>query len=295
MRHFARTFLLSSILSLPLAADVLVVREIKTDGIQGFGGSTKVTQTWISGAKQREQDVVDKKNTSFLAKMAINDQVQITRYDKKVLWVVDDKRKRYTEISLVSPESEAASESEPTSSDSEQPEKPTSRVSKAEFKVQAGGNKKTINGFPCQDFTITSLLEIEDLETREKSGMKMTTHLWTTPETGAVAKLQQAETGLAKARAQAYGMTDSPIDMKVMGGAMLAALLGSGEKELSKALSGMSAEMKKVKGYPIVTRTEWSGSDSAGMAMGGTQEVKSISVDPVAAAQFEIPTGYKKN
>jgi len=292
--HIRLAILIFGMLSASASADIMVSREVKFDGIQGMGASTKTTQTWFSGNRQREQDIADKKATSFLAKLASNDKVRITRLDKKVMWIVDDPKKRYQEVSLTTTPTESKSESDPTDgSDPEKPGKPTSRVSKAEFKVVAGGQKKTINGYPCQDYTLTALIEIEDLESHEKSGLKMITTLWTTPETGPIAKLQQEETAYAKAWAQAIGGAAHSSDMQVMGSAMMAGLMGTGEKELSKALAGMPAEMKKVKGYPILTRVEWSGTD-AGVSVATTTEIKSISSEPLPASLFEVPAGYKK-
>src|SRR5688572_29417976 len=111
-----------------------------------MGASTKETRTSIAGAKHREEERTDK--STFLSKLATQeDRVTITRLDKQLTWILNLARKTSQEIPLLpataTEPAPSADESESASSD----EKPTTRVTKAEFKVEPGKNKKVINGF----------------------------------------------------------------------------------------------------------------------------------------------------
>jgi hypothetical protein len=55
---------------------------------------------------------------------------------------------------------------------------------------QETGASETINGFPCKEYLITWLLEMEDVETKQRSLSTMTTNLWSTPETATVRSAQ---------------------------------------------------------------------------------------------------------
>jgi len=248
----------------PLQADVTVVRSIQTDGFMGMGGGTKESTTWIAANKQREEKKGSEK-PSMMEKMAGLDRPEITRLDKKVRWTLNVPKKAYEEMSLIPPKVEESKEdsSGRDSDSSGKEEKPTMRVTKAEFTVKPLGQKKSISGFPCDGYEMRAELETEDLETKERSGMKMLTTLWTTPETGAVAALKKEEEAYAKAWREMIGYdAASQQSMAMLGTAMVASMAGAGEKDLAKALSKAPEEMKKIKGYPIVTKVEWFGSDN---------------------------------
>ena len=181
---------------------------------------------------------------------------------------------------------------------------------------------------------ITWLLEMEDVETKQRSLSTMTTNLWSTPETAAVRSAQADVMEFQRAFARKLGVNVTTSDAaRLMGMEVFAAMSGMSETELSKGLSRVKKEMAKIKGYPIRTEVTWnlepagdasvkegpsastSTQDTAGRSclfgglagLTGQQEpaggaplfssqveVKSIEVKPVPAKTFEIPAGYTK-
>ncbi|MDH4012358.1 MAG: hypothetical protein OEU55_16670, partial [Desulfobacterales bacterium] len=175
-------------------------------------------------------------------------------------------------------------------------------------------------------------LEMEDVETKQRSLSTMTTNLWSTPETATVRSAQADVMKFQRAFARKLGVNVTPDEARLMGMEVFAAMSGMSEAELSKGLSRVKKEMSKIKGYPIRTEVTWNldpagdasvkegpsastSQDTAGRSClfgglagltgqqgpgGGAplfsseSEVKSIEVKPVPAKTFEIPAGYTK-
>jgi hypothetical protein len=135
--------------------------------------------------------------------------------------------------------------------------KTTTRITKSEFTVKKSGAKETINGFPCEEYLLIWLLEIEDLETKEKTRSTMTTGLWTTPETTLIRKVRQEETAFEKALAKKLGMELSQEEAKKMGLAAMGAFMKTSAEEMRKGMIRVKNEISKIQGYPIRTTISW--------------------------------------
>ena len=311
-------------------ADATVESNIKFGGFKGNGAYEGTTALRIQGDRQSESSAI--KFTGAIMSWAAggSENTTITRIDKGVVWVLDPKKKSYTQspIALFKPE-------EPTGKKEEtNGEKPKVRVSKSEFTVKKTGASQTINGFVCEEYLMTWILETENLETKARTKNTMTTNLWTTPETASIRKVQAEEAAFAKAYMKKMGMNLSPEKMKQYGMGVFSMSTGASEKDLEKEFSVFKKEMAKVKGYPIKTMVNWKVegdkaaapiNDSADSpepvdvsgGLGGiisgiigqkvkdgikpdenapffssTTEVKAIHTDKLPAGTFEIPSGY---
>lgn len=295
MRNALAVVLISGLMVSSARADIKVVRSVDTETGAGFGSSQREMTLWISGDKHREEQKPLGK-PSMLEKMAGVGRPVITRLDKKLRWTLNAPKKTYQEQPLVVPVPESKKEEVASPEESTHEEKPTMKITKAEFKVAPLNQKKTIGVYACEGYQLRTLLETENLGTHERSEMKMITILWTTPESGAVAQLKKEEEAYAKAHLNAIGITDSArTDLQAIGGAMIAALAGSGEKELSKAMSGMPAEMKKIKGYPILTRVEWYSKEDAATAEGSDEAAGDAEIPAdVSSALGNFAAGFAK-
>lgn len=244
-------------------ADVKVVRSVETEAAMGLGGHPKVMTVWTGADRQREEQKSEGK-PSMLEKLAGLGRPVITRLDKKVRWTINAPKKTYQESPLVVPASAAESgESEPDTS-SGSPEKATTKITKAEFKVTPLGQKKKIGSYSCDGYTLRAVLETEDLESHQRSEMRMVTTFWNAPLSGDLALLKKEEEAYSQAYQKAIGMDASAkAGMSFLGTAMIASIAGAGEKDLAKTLAGVPAELKKIKGYPVQTRVEWYGRDDA--------------------------------
>lgn len=251
----------------PAWADALIERYSRSEGFAGMGGFEGTTATATIATAQRSESTL-KFTGSFLGaiqRMAGGgDRVRITRLDREVVWTLDPEKKTYTEAPLNS--RGERERREPTSGPPRQ-EKPDSSdvvVTRSEFKVERTGAKQVVNGFPCEEYLATWLVETRNQKTAETGKSVMTTHLWTTPETAEIRAARAEEQAYHAAYLRKIELPMSPEEARSFGMAALAGTLGLGEAEQQRALARLRAEMAKVEGYPIVTQVEWSVEGSGG-------------------------------
>lgn len=254
-------------------ADVTKESFTRSSGFNGNGAYEGTTVTRIQGHKQSETSNI-KFTGAFLSKMTgAGESTSITRVDKGVVWMLDPKRKSYTEHPLAGfdPGDEGEDyDDDMTSGDEE--EAPRANVTRNEFSVRKTGASKIINGFACEEYLMTWLMELQDRETREKTLNTMETRLWTTPETAAIKKLTAEENAFSKALLKKMGMPFSPDEMNRFGIGAFALMGGAPESELMKGFTSFKKEMGKVKGYPIRTEVSWKvRNDQSRAAAGGAR------------------------
>jgi len=232
-------------------ADATQESFMKSGGFQGMGAFEGDTVSRIQGVKMWESTAT-KFTGAILSRVAGGgEQIAITRIDKGVLWALDPKKKTYTE-SLIEPFKLGEMGDKEVGK-----EKPKVRVAKAEFTVKKTGASETINAFPCEEYLITWLVEMENLETKAKTRDTMTTNLWTTPETAAIKKLQAEQAAFSKAYMKKIGINLSRTEMKQFGMEAFTAMSGAPQKDMEKEFNRFKNEMAKIKGYPIRTVVNW--------------------------------------
>ena len=249
-------------------ADVAVERFIKSGGISGMGAFEGTTLERIQGLKKSEETAT-KFTGAIMSKLSSGaQQIIITRIDKGVVWSLDPKKQTYTEspIETFKPASPAEKEQGGTK------EKPKVRVARSEFTVKKTGAKETINGFACEEYLMTWLIEMEDIETKARMKNTMLTNLWTTPETDAIKKLQAEEAAFAKAYLKKIGMTMTSSEMKQFGLEAFTAMRGVPAKDVEKEFGRFKTEMAKLKGYPIRTVINWEAQEQEGVAAAEAQK-----------------------
>lgn len=251
----------------PARADVVTEQYMRSGGFAGMGGFESAVVTTTSASAQREESRF-RFTGSLLGPMqrmmGSGDTVRITRLDKDVVWELDVEKKMYTESPLT-PKAERERQGPAAGSRPKEKAEPSDVVvTRSEFKVEKTGARKVINGFPCEEYLATWLLETRNQKTGETTKSTMTARLWTTPET--------VEIRAAHAEAQAYmqaylkklGFAMSPEEARRFGiGAMVGAT-GLSETEQERALARFAAEMAKIQGYPIVTEVDWNMEGSGG-------------------------------
>jgi len=235
----------------PAWGDATIETTFKTSGFKGMGASEGTTTKRYQGVKSYES-AATKFTGAILSRLAGGaENISITRVDKGVSWNIDPKNKTYTESPI-----EKFKEKEYPQQRGEK-EKPTARITKSEFTVKKTGASETINGFPCEEYLISWLLEWENIETKAKSSSTMNMNLWTTPETGTIQKVQAEEQAFHKAYAQKLGISLSPEETKQLGMAAFAAMSGAPPEETEKGFIRLKNEMAKIKGYPIRSVMNW--------------------------------------
>jgi hypothetical protein len=322
--------LLATLLSFSLAwSDTTIETTHKTSGFRGIAASKGTTIQRYQAYKLWESTTTGFAGAILSKITGKQETITITRVDKGVYWTLDSEEMIYEEDPIVPLKDMTGKKP----SDKKAEGKSKVQVRKSQFTVKETGASETINGFPCKEYLITWLLEMEDVETKQRSLSTMTTNLWSTPETATVRSAQADVMKFQRAFARKLGVNVTPDEARLMGMEVFVAMSGMSEAELSKGLSRVQKKMSKIKGYPIRTEVTWnlepagdasvkegpgastSTQDTAGRSclfgglagLTGQQgpsgsaplfssefEVKSIEVKPVPAKTFEIPTGYTK-
>jgi len=236
----------------PLWADATIEALIKSSGFKGMGAFEGTTTKKYQGEKMLDQSAT-KFTGAILSRISGgSDTLKITRVDKGVYWTLDPRDKTYVERPIELFKKEESAKEKP------EREKPRMRVTKSEFSVKKTGASEAINGFPCEEYLLTWLLEMEDVETKAKSTSTMTNNLWNTPETELIRKVQAEELSFSKALTQKLGLQVSPEEAQKMGFETFAAMSGASPEEVEKGFSRVREEMAKVKGYTIRSVVNWS-------------------------------------
>ena len=322
--------LLATLLSFSLAwGDTTIETTHKTSGFRGIAASKGTTIQRYQAYKLWESTTTGFAGAILSKITGKQETITITRVDKGVYWTLNSEEMIYEEAPIV-PLKDMMGEKP---SDKKAEGKSKVQVRNSQFTVKETGASETVNGFPCKEYLITWLLEMEDVETKQRSLSTMTTNLWSTPETATVSSAQADVMKFQRAFARKLGVNVTPDEARLMGMDVFAAMSGMSRAELSKGLSRVQKEMSKIKGYPIRTEVTWnlepagdaslkegpgastSTQDTAGRSClfgglagltgqqgpsGGAPlfssefEVKSIEVKLVPAKTFEIPTGYTK-
>lgn len=266
----------------PAWGDATIESTIKSSGFKGMGAFEGATTKRYQREKMWDSSS-SKFTGAILSRIAGgSESATVTRVDKGVYWVLDPKNKTYNERPI-----EAFKKDEAGKERQEQ-EKPKVRVTKSEFSVKKTGASETINGFSCEEYLVTWLLEMEDLETKAKSRSTMTNNLWTTPETATIRKVQAEERAFQKAYAQKLGLQISPEEAKQLGIETFAAMSGASQQEIEKGFAKVREEMAKIKGYPIRTVVNWSveSEKAAGAQKEGSTSGESSSETPKSVGGF---------
>lgn len=233
-------------------ADSTVESITKSSGFKGNGAYEGTMVSQLQGDKKSEASSIKFTGAIMSWLAGGGDTGTITRLDKGLIWTLDPKKKVYKEEAIVPFKKEDAKQKQ------EPGEKSKMRVSKSEFSVKKTGAKETINGFACEEYMMTWLMEFEDIETKAKTSNTMTTNMWNTPETASIKKLQAEETAFSKAYMKKLGLELSQKEMKQFGMEMFSAMSGASKEDMEKQFKTLKKEMSKLKGYPIRTVVNWS-------------------------------------
>ena len=165
-----------------------------------------------------------------------------------------------------------ATESQEESSDEAQEE--TVRIVRSEFKVTETGEKKSINGFPCQKFTVLWLTEWENIEDGSRGTDSLFSVVWTTPVTAGLTKAQEQESAFNSAYLSAIGLDMNTTQNMILGSNWMSLLASISEGGSSGRQDGpdMAGEMAKISGYPILVDGKYYTIRPAAEAEAGEEE-----------------------
>jgi len=243
--------LAATVLAAAAAADVTVSRVTTTDG---FGGGTTIESSDRMKGTDRRSDQTTKFGNSLMNKMAGGARTEIVLVSEDKMLSLNPAKKTYRQ-GTISEMGKAMEKARPQTG-AKKESKSSYRVTKSSIKVEPTGEKKTIAGFPCERVRMTMVLEVENIETKDKSEMRLVTDNWNTPETGALKTLREAEAAYGKAFAQKMGLDLSSQDASQWGLGM-AAMMGLSQEQMKTNVAEMKRELSKMKGVAVVTEIAW--------------------------------------
>ncbi len=246
--------------AVPAWADVTVEHAVKSGGLKGMGAFEGTTVSTISALKQRSESTV-KFTGAFMSALqrmsgAGEQTVTITRVDKGVVWTLNADKKTYTERPITARAPEPGQPQRQRQPRQDQ-EKSDVIITKSEFKVERTGAHRTLNGFQCEEYVATWLLETLNQKTQERGRSVMKSNLWTTQETADLRRAREEEQAYHQAYLKKVGIEISPEEARRLGLNMFASFSGASEQEVQRGLAKVSNEWKKVQGYPVLTQVEW--------------------------------------
>jgi len=256
----------------PLLRTAVVVTEVTNNGLKGQFAS-EGTRTVRTVPTARRTDDRMKFTGSVMSRVGgKQDRSAIVRLEDRLLWSLDNKKKRYYECPLDGCESflttfgADAYEGDEFDVD-EDPEIDDScdvRVIENAFFMDRTGETRQINGFPAEEYVASWTYSAKDRDDRlARQQIAMT--VWTTPETGEIAEARAMTDAFDAAYIDA--VSDTPPGALAMlvpeAGAkvLVEQLLGSLDEAQRRELERQLAALTPIEGVPVSRKIQWEGKD----------------------------------
>ncbi|MGQ9809757.1 MAG: DUF4412 domain-containing protein [bacterium] len=260
--------------------DVTVTMEVKMSGMMGMVDTDSYHKIYYKADKTRVE-AVSRAMPKGMAKQV--QQVVITRFDKGVIWLLDDKDSAYSEIKIgeISEDSSAVD------------------MTIKDLKVTNTDNKRNIAGYQCREAKVefTVLIRSED----SAVGQKVRGSFWVaTKEDNKLKALSELWQKMPRTAEMSLGGESGMFSRQIrhlekeLGGVVLASEvfveMAIGDEQAEDEYKEAMQMMKQFMGGE--SSKEQAEESSSGMKF--TTEVTSISTEKLSDNLFEIPKGYKK-
>ncbi|MDW7681787.1 MAG: hypothetical protein SCK70_14590, partial [bacterium] len=181
----------------------------------------------------------------------------IINLPEMVTYQLDHKKKEYRKSELEKWSEDFLGDSDEDVDDAKTEEdEPDSdiRITKSEFKVERSGESKTINGFPCKKYVVTSITEWENLKTGDKGNHRLLTDVWTTTLSGEIQVAHQQEMQFSRNYMEKIGLDVDLLQQSILGKDWFSIFRGlnPGQESPRTDESQIADEIKKIEGYPVV-------------------------------------------
>ncbi len=248
----------------PLNPTAIIERHVTNNGIKGFFPFETNDLNYVRANMRREDRALKGTGTFSGFLIGSHSGSTITRLDRKLVWLIDNKKEEYMECPLKGCAEKARPAPKPEQARQEQqpPEAPhekgcTMRLASNTFTVTPTGQKASINGFDTEQYQVAWTVVMRDKEGRSTSS-KVTIDLWTTPLTQNMRDAMAMETTYTRAYAGALPEETRVQVVPDEAAKLMASYLA---KSLSPAdhaafLAG-ARQLQKIKGYPISTKLSW--------------------------------------
>ncbi len=130
------------------------------------------------------------------------------------------------------------------------------KIIRNEFDVKKTGNSKTINGFPCNEYLITWVVEWQNINTQKSGIDSLSSHVWTTAVTSEMKAAEAEERSFASQLSHTLdlGLDDQHSQMLGLHWlAMFQALNQQQDHTGAINEEEWTQKLKRIKGYPVLT------------------------------------------
>lgn len=293
------------------------------------------SRTGTRADMRRSDSMVSFDNRLLNAFAGTQRSADIVRVDRRLVWTLEPASRQYTECPITGCATGAQKPAEERKP--EQPAKPREpecpvTLKTNDLKVAASGERKTLNNFATERYQISWTVEIEDRQGRRNSN-KVLVDLWNTPEAGVVRDVQQLTETYERRYQSALNSGENPIGRYVPREvlAAMSAMMKNIDPKDARTAAAWSAELRKVRGYPILTTMTWNsdgsvcgdstarGGSTGAPSLGGllsgimgggrtatgagapnvplvtfSNEVKTLAIRPVSDSLFVPPPDFQK-
>ncbi len=229
---------------------------------KGFGKLTMTQSSKLVPERQWVDTQSDFKGKGLLGGLAGKTVLrsgnfgEITDLPALTITRLDPKKKEYTVSPIKKFEQEKAEQAPAGEEKAEKPAASDIRIVRSEFRVDDTGEAMDINGFPTKKYVVTWVVDWENVRTGEKGTNKLETDVRTTPLTEAIVTAQAEEAKYFRGYMKAVGLDQEKLQQDVLGTNWMSLLdsmnAAKGRPAASFDASKTVAEMKKIKGYPVV-------------------------------------------
>ena len=229
---------------------------------KGFGKLTLTQSTRLVPERQWVDSQSDFKGKGLLGGLAGKTVLrsgsfgEVTDLEALTVSRLDPRKKEYT-VSPIKPFEQEKTEEGAAEEKTEEPAESDIRIIKSEFRVTDTGEAMDVNGFPTKKYAVSWIVDWENVRTGEKGTNSLETDVWATPVTDAIVKTQEEEAKYFRRYMKAVGLDGGEkLQQDVLGTDWMTLLdsmnAAKGRPASSFDASKTAAEMKKIKGYPVV-------------------------------------------
>ena len=291
----------------PLNPTAVMETHLVSEGIKDFPAFESTTRTYTRANMQRSESTFTGVGTFARFLGGASADARIERLDRKLVWTLDAKTRRYSECPLKGCPAlipRKLSEEDNKARDAQC----RLRIGNTTFSIEPTGQKRSVNGFDAEQYDVKWLVTLRDNAGR-KSTSTVHMDLWTTPITPAMKDAMALETAFARAHEKIPGVATEPdrlVAFPPEAERMISSYLSAHVSPSDRAafLAG-AKKLDKVKGRLILTKVTWRLTGEA-CSMDETMkdigdqplfsfmsEVRSYKLEALHDSLFAPPKGYK--
>lgn len=195
----------------------------------------------------------------------------IARLDRRLMWLVSERRKEYTECPIQGcPLPEAAEKASKPEAAREEPKQKAeegcvARIASSNFNVKPTGQKREVNGFNAEQYEGAWVVRMQDAKKRTTTST-VKFDVWTAALNAEMRKAMDTESAFARSYLAAVPRPQMPVATPKPGErpavppemvGMMTHYLGSLSAADRARFANALKELDKIKGHPVSTKIEW--------------------------------------